>query len=111
MSDQPTIRKVLPIALLGIAFVAIGACVAFWGVWVSHGRIASHPPTTVVIGVGARWAAIGLACFGIAMLGVLWRRVGVVVVWMTLWFALGIAANFVQPLACARVDLATVLCQ
>ncbi|MCA0177057.1 MAG: hypothetical protein LCH73_12350 [Proteobacteria bacterium] len=100
-----------PIALVGLAFIVIGVGVADWGVWVSHGRIASHPPTSVLVGPATRWVAASLVCAGVALLGVLWPRRGVVAAWMAVWLALAVGLNFVEPVVCKPIDAQTRLCQ
>lgn len=100
-----------PIALVGLVFIVLGVCVAYWGVWVSHGRIAARPPTTVVVGPATQWIAASLACLGVALLGVLWPRRGVVAAWMTIWLALAVGLNFVEPVVCKPIDSQTRLCQ
>lgn len=105
------LRSRWPILLLGLAFIVIGLCVVEWGVWVSHGRIAARPPVSVTVGPATRWIAASLVCFGIALLGVLWPRRGVVAAWMSVWITVAIGLNFVEPVVCARADPLTVICR
>ena len=111
-ATKTTSRKQrLPIACLGVAFIILGACVAYRGVWESSGRIASLPPVTVTVGTAARWIAASFVCTGIALCGVLWRRASHAVIWMMLWLALAIGLLFVSPLSCQQVNSFTKLCQ
>lgn len=100
-----------PIVLGGVAFIVLGVCVADWGVWVSHGRIASRPPTTVVVGPATHWIAASLVCLGVALLGVLWPRRGAVAAWMAVWLVLAVGLYLAEPLACKQTDPQTALCQ
>lgn len=100
-----------PIALLGVFFIALGACVAYWGVWESRGGRYGGPSVTVILGPATRWTAASLAGFGVALLGVLLRRTWAVVTWMTVWLCLAVAINFAEPLACARADRLTSACR
>ena len=106
-ASVPVWKRRLPIVLLGLSFIALGACVAYWGVWESRGGRYGGSPVTVIIGPATRWTAASLAGFGIALLGVLLRRTWAVATWMTVWLCLSVAINFAEPLLCARVDRAT----
>lgn len=105
------LKSVMPIVLLGIFFIGLGACVAYWEVWETRGGRFGGAPVTVIIGSATRWTAASLVGTGVALLGVLWRRTWAMATWMTAWLCFAVAINFVEPVTCVRSDRLTSICR
>lgn len=103
-------RVRLPIALVGLGFLLAGPVVSYLGYWRSAGRIAAHPPVTYLTGEAAQWMAASLSLFGLAILGVLWPRRGMVIVWMSVLMAAAVGVNFIRPVTCTNIDQLTREC-
>lgn len=108
---DPSLKKRIPVVLLGVFFIALGARVAYWDVWETRGGRYGAPPVTVVLGSATRWTAVSLASFGIALLGVLWRRRWAVASWLASWLCFAVAINFVDLPTCERADKLTSVCR
>ena len=54
---DPSLKKRIPVVLLGVFFIALGARVAYWDVWETRGGRYGAPPVTVVLGSATRWTA------------------------------------------------------
>lgn len=107
---NPDLKRRLPIALVGAGFLALGPVVSWLGRWKSSGHIASRPPVSILVGHAAQWLALSFTCMGIAILGVLLPRRGLVAVWMAVWLIIAIAVRFIEPVTCAPYDQFSKLC-
>lgn len=84
--------NVTPILIPGVALLLFGACVAFWGVYVTHSRYVGHAARSVTEGPGAYWIGGCIASFGAALCGVrLFKGAAALALWMAFWMVIGLA--------------------
>ncbi len=86
-AEHALFRKLL--ALIGLVLLGIAGWAAYQQHYVVHGRfIAGY--VAVVEGNDAYWSAGSLACLGVALFGPLFRRLALVVTWMSFWMTLAV---------------------